>query len=81
MPDEGIDPGGPAEHRLQVWEGRQLVEIRMHEREIVDVRQIAGLRPDSNFQVWQLLLERIAPGRPVADMLVEIDDEQGHASS
>jgi hypothetical protein len=48
----------------------------MHEGEIFDLRQASGVRPDADFQIGQLFSERIAPCRGVADMFVEINDEQ-----
>ena len=54
------------------------IEIGMHEGEIFDIRQVAGIRPDADFQIGKLCRERVAPSRGVADMLVEINDEQRH---
>jgi hypothetical protein len=53
-------------------------KIGMHEGEIVDVREVSCLRPNADFQIWNLLCEGVAPCLGVANMFVEIDDEQRH---
>ena len=54
------------------------IEIGMHEGEIFDIRQLSRIRPDADFQIGKLCRERVAPCRGVADMFVEINDEQCH---
>jgi hypothetical protein len=81
MVDERLDAGRAAEHRLQFWEDRQRIEIGMHEGEVFDIRQLAGIGPDADFQIGELLREGFAPRRRVADTLVEFDDKQRHIPS
>src|SRR5436309_13928272 len=81
MIDKRVHSGRAAEHRFQIREGGERVEIRMHECEIFDVLYLAGIRPNANCQIGKLFLERLAPGRRVADMLVQLDDEKRHATS
>ena len=50
----------------------------MHEGEIFDIRQVSCLWPDADFQIGKLFRECAAPCRGVADMLVEVNDEQRH---
>src|SRR5207244_34983 len=76
--DKRLDAGRAAEHRLQVRKRGQSVEIGMHEREILDIRQFTRFGPDANFEIGKAFGEGVAPGFRVADTLVEIDDEQRH---
>jgi len=78
---ELLDARRAGEHGLQLRECRQTVEIRTHEGEIFNVRGVPRLRPDANFEIGELLRERVAPGRRGADDFVEIDDEQRHVPS
>ena len=78
MPDERLDPGRTAEHGFQIREHGKRVKIRVHEREIFDIRRIARLGPDTNLQIGKLFAERVALRPGVADMFVGIDDEQRH---
>jgi len=48
----------------------------MHKGEIFDIRQVSGIRPNSDLQIRKLVTERVAPRPGVADMFVEINDEQ-----
>src|SRR5437879_2691527 len=66
MLDDVIDAGRAAEHGLQIREGGELVEIRMHEGEVVDVVQLARIRPDADWQIGNLLPERVAPSLRIA---------------
>ena len=54
------------------------IEIGMHEGEIFDIRQLSCIRPNADFQIGKLFRERVAPCLGVADMFVEINDEQRH---
>ena len=81
MPDERLDACSPREHGLQVWKFGECAEVGMHESEVVDLFDVAGLGPDADFQIGQMLLEGVAPGGCGADVLVEIDDEQRHRVS
>ena len=54
------------------------IEIGMYEGEIFDIRQLSCIRPNTDFQIGKLCLERVTPCLGVADMLVEINDEQRH---
>src|SRR5262249_16894468 len=76
-----VHTGRPAEHDLQVREGRQRVEIRVHEREVFDVLQVIHLRPDANGKLGDLFLERVAPCLRIADPLVEFNEKQRHTST
>ncbi len=76
MLDKRLDPSRAAEHGFQVREGRKGIEIGMHEGEVFDIRDVAGLGPDADFKVGELFAERVAPCLGVADMFVEIDDKQ-----
>ena len=76
MPDKGLHPSRAAEHGFQVWEGRKGIEIGMHEGKVFDIRTVAGLGPDADFKIGELFAEHIAPCLGIADMFVEIDDEQ-----
>jgi hypothetical protein len=78
MVDKGLDPGGAAEHGFQIRKRGKRIEIGMHESEIFDIRQVSRLGPKANFRAGKLLRERVAPGLGVADMFVEINDEQRH---
>jgi hypothetical protein len=77
--DERLNAGRAAEHRLQVRQRRDCVEIRPDERQIFYVVEVVGLREDADFEVGQLLGEIVAPLPRVADLPVEIDDKQRHA--
>src|ERR1700747_2379301 len=50
----------------------------MPEGEIFDVRPLARVGPNANFQIRKLFRKGVAPGLCVADTLVEIDKEQRH---
>src|ERR1700735_4266301 len=78
MINEGLDPGRATEHGFQIRKTGKRIEIGMHEGEIFDVRQLSRIRPNADFQIGKLCLERVAPCLGVADMLVEINDEQRH---
>ena len=41
-----------------------------------DIRQVSGIRRNSDLQIKKLFTERVAPRPGVADMFVEINDEQ-----
>ena len=75
MVDKRLDTGRAAEHRFQIGEYRQRVEIGVHEGEILDIRQPSRIGPDTNFQLGELFRKGVAPRFRVADTLVEIDDE------
>jgi hypothetical protein len=75
MINKAFHPGRTAEHGSEVREGGKLVEIRMHEREVLDVLHLADIGPDANWQIGNLLLEGVMPCLGVADNLVQIDDE------
>src|ERR1700683_1677300 len=79
MLHEGLDTGRAAEHRFQIWKDRKGIEIGMHEGEEFDIRQVSGFRPNADLQIGKLFPERVAPCLGVADMLVEIYDEQRHS--
>ena len=70
-----LHAGRTAEHGFQVREGGKLVEIRMHEREVFDVLQLARIGPEANRQIGKLLLECVAKCLGTADDLVQVDDE------
>src|SRR5882762_3322550 len=78
MPNEGLDPGGTAEHGFQIRKNGKRIEIGMHEGEIFDIRQLSRVRPNADLQIGKLFPERVAPCLGVADMFVEINDEQRH---
>ena len=74
-----IKDSTPAERLNMAFKsGNAGSEIRMHEGKVVDIRQISRLRPKANFQIGKLCRERVAPCPGVADMFVEINDEQRH---
>ena len=75
MFDNVLHSGRAAEHGFQIREGGEQVEIRMHECEVFDVPHLARIRPDANWQIGNLLLERVAPCLRIADTLVQLDDE------
>ena len=54
------------------------IEIGMHEGEIFDIRQISGSGQMRISRSGSCSRERVAPRLGVADMFVEIDDEQRH---
>src|ERR1700676_529023 len=78
MPDKRLYPGRAAEHGFQIRKVGKRIEIGMHKGEIFDIPQLARIGPNANFQIRKLFLERVAPCLGVADMFVEIDDEQRH---
>ena len=78
MRDEGLDPGGAAEHGFQVREVGEGTEIGVHEGEVFYLRRVAGIGPEADFLVGEMFMERVAPCLGVADVFVEIDDEEGH---
>ena len=73
---KGLDPGRAAEHGFQIRKDREGIEVGMHKGEIFDIRQVSGIRRNSDLQIRKLFAERVAPRPGVADMLVEINDEQ-----
>ncbi len=75
MVDDVIHAGRAAEHGLQIREGGERVEIRMHEGEVFDVPHLARIRPDANRQIGKLFPERVAPCLRIADTFVQLDDE------
>src|SRR5271165_307277 len=79
MLNEGLDPGRAAEHGFQIRKSGKNIEIGMHEGEIFDIRQLSRIRPNADLQMGKLFPERVAPCLGVADMFVEINDEQGHS--
>src|ERR1039458_8042493 len=78
MLNEGLDTGRAAEHGFQIRKDGKGIEIGMHEGEIFDIRQNSGIGPDADLQIGKLFPERVAPCLGVADMFVEIHDEQRH---
>jgi hypothetical protein len=50
-------------------------EIAQHHRQ-PHIRQVSGIRPNSDLQIRKLFTERVAPRPGVADMFVEINDDQ-----
>ena len=48
----------------------------MHEGEILNIRQVSGIRPNADLQLRKLFPECVAPRLGVADMFVEINNEQ-----
>src|SRR4029077_4620322 len=50
----------------------------MHKGKVFDIRQLARLGPNANFEIGNLLREGVAPRLRVADALIEIDQEQRH---
>src|SRR5262249_38893311 len=75
-----LNPGGAAEHGLQVRERRQGVEVWMHERQIVDLRDAHRIGPEAELDLRQSRGEGLAPGVPTADA-VKTDDQQRHDAS
>jgi len=81
MIDEALHAGRTAEHGLQVGKGGKHAEVRVHEREVLDVLHLARVGPEAYRQIGDLLRERVTPRLGAADDLVQIDDEQRHATS
>lgn len=81
MVDKRLDTSRAAEHRLQIRERRDEFEIRPDESKIFDLSQIVGFRPDADFEAGKLRREIVAPRLRIADLFVEIDDEQRHVPS
>ena len=79
--DKGLHPGRAAEHRLQLRKFGQEVEIRTHEGEVFDLPHLPCLRPDADFEIGDPFRECVAPQLRVADIFVEIHDEQRHLPS
>ena len=73
-----FDAGRSAEHGLQIGEGGEGIEVRMHEGEIFDFGHVASFGPNTHFNVRQVLLQRLTPSLCGADVLIEADDEQRH---
>ncbi len=80
VPDKGLHSGRAAEHRFQIRKWRKNIEIGTHEGEVFDIRQLSRVRPDPNFDLGHLVLERVPPSLHIADIFVEVDDEQRHYS-
>ena len=77
--DKGFDPGRAAEHRLQVRQRRDRVEIGPHEGEVFDLGRIPDLGKDADFETGNEFGEGVAPGLRVADLPVEPIDQQRHS--
>ena len=75
MIDDVLHAGRTAEHGFQVREGGQRVEVRMHEREVLDVLHVARIRPEANLQIGKLLAKRIGPRRRSADDVVQPNNQ------
>ena len=55
--------------------------VRVVEGEVFDVLEVVRLGKDADFKVGQLVREIVAPRLGVADLFVEINDEQRHVAS
>ena len=55
---------------------REGIEVGMHKGEIFNIRQASSIRPNADLQLRKLFPECVAPRLGVADMFVEINDEQ-----
>jgi hypothetical protein len=63
---------------FQIRKNGKRIEIGMHEGEIFDILQLSRIRPNADFQIAKLSRELVASCLGVADMFVEINDEQRH---
>ena len=79
--DKGFDPGRAAEHRLQLRQSRDRVEIGPHKGEVFDIGRIPDLGKDADFETGNEFGEGVAPRLRVADLPVEPIDQQRHVSS
>ena len=76
-----LHAGRAAEHGLEVGKLGKLVEVGMHEGQILDVGEVAGLGPDADVECGQLRPKLVAPGLAGSNMLVQPENEQRHATS
>ena len=81
MIDKRLDPSRAAKHRFQIRKYRQRVKIGMHKGEVFNIRQLARIWPNANFEIGKLFGKGVAPRLRVADAPVEIDEQQRHTSS
>jgi hypothetical protein len=77
--DECLDPSRAAEHRLEVGQRRDRVEVRPHECEIGDFGRVPDIGEDADLQLRQQLGERVAPALRSADLVrIQPIDQQRH---